>query len=172
MIFKKRTEVSGFRRSVEMSLFRIFVISLFYALYLTCGKKPDNISPDSTSKELSDHKIISLSDAADLTVNGENPLESNPEAIAHGKGHYAAMCVVCHGENARGNVGPDLLDDVYLHGEDNFSEYKVLMGGISTDHMKMNPPRGKMPGYKNILGPHKVLEIMAWLADAKKNAKD
>jgi mono/diheme cytochrome c family protein len=141
----------------------VFLISL---LIFGCGKKSD------LKENLSDHKIATLGDNLELAENGENPLEGNTEAIANGARHYAAMCAVCHGEGAQGNTGPDLLDNAWLHGSDNFSIYNIMMNGVTTENMKMNPPRGKMPPYKNIFGSRRILEIMAWLSDQKKKLKD
>jgi len=132
-----------------------------------CGKKATGLT-----EELMGHKIANLGDVTGLNLNGDNPLEGNAEAIANGAKHYETMCMVCHGQGGQGNTGPDLLDNAWLHGGDNFSLYNVISNGIRLEHMKMNPPRGKMPAYKNILGSRRILEVMAWLADQKKKTSE
>ena len=45
----------------------------------------------------------------------KNPLAGDPTAPARGKELFRrAGCVACHGDNARGAVGPDLTDDEWL----------------------------------------------------------
>jgi len=140
-----------------------FLCVMGIILYQGACKKEDT----EIKEKLMGHKIATLNDNLELMANGVNPLEGDKRAISNGGEHYAAMCVVCHGEGGQGSTGPDLLDDYWLHGSDNFSIYNTVMNGIPIEHIKMNPPRGKMPGYKNILGSYRVLELMAWLADQK-----
>lgn len=143
----------------------LFIISL--SMHYGCGKKESDIKA-----KLAENKVANLADVTELESNGDNPLEGREEAIQNGGRHYAAMCAVCHGEGGQGNTGPDLLDDAYLHGGDNFSIYSIIMNGIRLEHIEMNPPRGKMPGYKNIFGSHRVLEVMAWLSAQKSKQKE
>lgn len=166
-------QIKNMANDFSKRLLRILRLSMVFfsmAAFLSyCGKKQEKKNMD---KQLTDHKIISLADPIGLGENGENPLENNPEAIKNGAEHFQAMCGVCHGQDARGNLGPDLLDEFWLHGSDNFTIFDILMNGISIENMKMNPPRGKMPGYRDILGPRKVLEVMAWLSSAREKVAE
>src|SRR5262245_47798386 len=40
----------------------------------------------------------------------------DPKAVAAGKKAFSTSCVVCHGMNAEGNIGPNLTDGYWLHG--------------------------------------------------------
>ncbi|MDH4263283.1 MAG: c-type cytochrome [Spirochaetia bacterium] len=168
MEFRKKN--TGSRKIKKVSLvFSVFYITTVFGFsFVTfCNSKKTSLK-----EQLIDHKISTLMDTTELNQNGENPLEGNAEAIAKGAVHYSTMCSVCHGTGAQGSTGPDLLDNAWLHGNDNYATYNIIMNGIRLENMKMNPPRGKMPPYKNILGSHKILEIMAWLADQKSKLKE
>lgn len=135
-----------------------------YGFFNSCGKKGHDLK-----KQLFERKIISLSEEIELAIDGSNPLENDPDSVERGKGHYFALCAVCHGQNMKGVTGPNLLDDIWLHGSDNFTIYQILAQGISIDKMKLRPPKGKMPGYRDILGSRKILEVMAWIKYEKEN---
>lgn len=46
-----------------------------------------------------------------------NPLSGDPAAIAAGKEIFGENCAICHGDNAEGDIGPGLTDNVFLYSE-------------------------------------------------------
>lgn len=54
----------------------------------------------------------------DKASAAERALIARGDSVYHGK-LGGAMCVVCHGQNAKGlpGMGPDLTDGVWLHGD-------------------------------------------------------
>lgn len=42
--------------------------------------------------------------------------EITPEAVAAGQQVFQTNCIACHGANLEGGIGPNLLDDEWLHG--------------------------------------------------------
>ncbi len=76
------------------------------------------------------------------------PAAVTPAAIAAGKTLYLGegLCLACHGADAKGSIGPDLTDKIWLHGTGSFGEIvaRVLVG-VSSEQSKLGqimPPRG------------------------------
>ena len=60
----------------------------------------------------------------------KNPFGLDPEAAVQGKALYASQgCVACHGNNARGAVGPDLTDDEWLRVPSDEMIFNVIRNG-------------------------------------------
>jgi cytochrome c oxidase cbb3-type subunit 3 len=76
------------------------------------------------------------------------------DAIAAGKAIYATNCVGCHGPELKGGIGPDLTDDVWIHGGSLESITQTVTNGI--------PEKG-MLAWGPILGPQKVAEVSAFV---------
>jgi len=71
-----------------------------------------------------------------------------------GKALFAANCVTCHGDNAKGNVelgAPDLTDRSWIYGGDVESIYDTVWGGR----------QGHMPSWDGRLSPldRKILAL-------------
>jgi cytochrome c oxidase cbb3-type subunit III len=52
--------------------------------------------------------------------------------IAAGKGIFVKSCATCHTEAGGGNIGPNLTDDYWLHGNDIKIIFKTIRYGINT----------------------------------------
>jgi cytochrome c oxidase cbb3-type subunit 3 len=75
-------------------------------------------------------------------------LASGPEAqkVAAGREVFAANCVACHGDDAKGNTemgAPNLTDSFWLYGGDEDSVYRTVYGGR----------QGHMPSWEKRLTP-------------------
>ncbi len=76
------------------------------------------------------------------------PPEVTPSAVASGKDLFAGegLCMACHGADAKGALGPDLTDRVWLHGKGTFGEIVArILEGVSSEQSKLGqimPPRG------------------------------
>lgn len=70
-----------------------------------------------------------------------------PAKVAEGRKIFEQYCVVCHGDQGQGLVGPNLTDDYWLHGPKPMDHYKVVTEGV--------PAKG-MAAWGNQLGPARV----------------
>ena len=109
--------------------------------------------------------------AAKLTEEGINPYRGNAEAIKKGENHFKGICGACHKPDATGIIGPNLVDNIFLHGRTDKAIFDLVMDGIPADKIKQKPAMGPMPAHKQSMGAKKVLEIMAWLADKNSQMK-
>lgn len=82
----------------------------------------------------------------------------NKEHIEKGKQIFATNCVACHGQDAKsgkpGLIGPDLTDNVWIHGGTPEQIHNSVTNGV--------PPKG-MPTWGPILGPEKVGDAVAFI---------
>jgi cytochrome c oxidase cbb3-type subunit III len=89
--------------------------------------------------------LVWLSAASLVAQNGEaakikNPVAAAPESIAMGKALFAKNCAPCHGVNATGGTGndiippsPNLTDAEWLHGDTDGEIYTNIKDGVAPD---------------------------------------
>ncbi|HHN64048.1 MAG TPA: c-type cytochrome [Nitrospirae bacterium] len=82
----------------------------------------------------------------------ENPYEHNDKAIAEGKTIYMENCAVCHGDNLRGGVGPDLTGHL-KYGETDDKKYETIARGRG----------GGMPPFGQQLGRDRIWKVLAYV---------
>jgi mono/diheme cytochrome c family protein len=60
--------------------------------------------------------------------------------------HKSGLCYACHGQDAKGLVGPSLIDDVWLHSKGTYDDIvKQIMVGVTKEQSKSGvpmPPKG------------------------------
>lgn len=59
----------------------------------------------------------------------------NADAITEGATIYARNCVVCHGANAEGGIGPNLTDQYWIHGGSISDIFSVIKYGVQEKGM-------------------------------------
>lgn len=82
------------------------------------------------------------------------PFTPTKELAALGEPIYRTNCVACHGAELKGGIGPDLTDDVWIHGGAPDSVLKTIRDGVATKGM---------PTWGPILGPDKVRQVAAYV---------
>lgn len=55
--------------------------------------------------------------------------------------HKQGLCYACHGQDAKGLVGPNLTDDVWLHSKGTLDDIvKQVLGGVTKEESKSGIP--------------------------------
>jgi len=67
----------------------------------------------------------------------QNPYDRRAwSAIDEGKVLYGVFCMRCHGSNAKGGEGPNLTDDVWLHGGSDAEVFRTVTEGVVSNGMQ------------------------------------
>ncbi len=71
------------------------------------------------------------------------PQGATKEMVAKGNEiyHKQGLCYACHGQDAKGLVGPNLTDDVWLHSKGTFEDIvKQVTTGVTKEQSKSGVP--------------------------------
>lgn len=77
-----------------------------------------------------------------------------PELAAQGEAIYETNCVGCHGAELQGGIGPNLIDEVWIHGNTPEAVLKTVTEGVAAKGM---------PTWGPILGPDKTRQVAAYI---------
>ena len=87
--------------------------------------------------------------AAPAVAQEKLPAGVTPAMIAKGKTVFTStgLCFACHGMDAKGMVGPSLVDPTWIHGKGTYPEIvKIVTTGIPVAETKLGkgamPPKG------------------------------
>jgi glucose/arabinose dehydrogenase len=75
---------------------------------------------------------------------------------------YVENCAGCHGPDLRGGSGPNLIDDTWIHGDDDESVTRAISSG---------QPEQEMPAFKETLGSAKIRTLVVYLHEQRARAK-
>ncbi len=77
-----------------------------------------------------------------------------PELAAKGRLVFQTNCVPCHGADLHGKIGPNLTDDVWIHGGRPQDIVNTITTGVQAKGM---------PTWGPILGPERVKEVASYV---------
>ncbi len=92
--------------------------------------------------------------AKEVTDDVLTLLSKDPETTAAGAKLFATNCVVCHGANGEGKIGPNLTDAFWIHGNKPTDIYKTVSTGVLEKGM---------PAWLPVLGPDRVRTLVAFV---------
>jgi cytochrome c oxidase cbb3-type subunit 3 len=81
-------------------------------------------------------------------------LSKDPAHVDKGKQVFGTICVACHKADGSGQVGPNLTDKYWLHGNAPTNLYSAVMNGFQDKGM---PPWGAQ------LGPERTRDVIAFV---------
>jgi mono/diheme cytochrome c family protein len=76
------------------------------------------------------------------------------ESIEKGKSIYATNCLVCHGANGEGLIGPNFCDSNWIHGGAVVDLVRIINVGVSA--------KGMIPWDKT-LTPEQILQVASYI---------
>ncbi len=86
-------------------------------------------------------------------------LLKDPVTLANGNETYAAKCAPCHGAFGEGFIGPNLVDNYWLHGKGKISDIaNVIRSGI---------PDSGMVAWKERISEENILQIAVYIKSLK-----
>lgn len=82
-------------------------------------------------------------------------LMNKPELVGLGGSVYANKCAVCHGDQLQGQIGPNLTDHYWIHGQGKPKDIlKVIRDGVSDKGM---------PGWNQLLNTDDQYAVTAFI---------
>lgn len=78
----------------------------------------------------------------------------DPAALAEGKQTFTTTCAACHRPDGGGNIGPNLTDEFWLHGDQPMELVHTITNGF--------PEKG-MPAWGPVLQPAQVGHVAAYV---------
>jgi cytochrome c oxidase cbb3-type subunit 3 len=112
------------------------------------------ISPLQTEEYVAEVELAeSLKDPNAVNENTAFLLTSESDLNA-GKAVFGKFCVACHKEDGRGEIGPNLTDDYWIHGNDIKNLFKIV---------KYGSPNGKMTPHGNLLTPLQIQQVTSYV---------
>ena len=95
----------------------------------------------------------SLKDPNAVTEKTAVLLTSDSDLSA-GKTVFGKFCIACHKDDGRGEIGPNLTDDYWIHGNDIKDLFKIV---------KYGSPNGKMTPHGNLLTPLQIQQVSSYV---------
>lgn len=87
-------------------------------------------------------------------------LLKDPSALTNGKAVFTAKCSACHGAELQGSVGPNLVDEFWIHGN-KLSEIALIVRTGVLD-------KG-MPAWQEMLSNDEIRNVVAFIASSQGN---
>jgi cytochrome c oxidase cbb3-type subunit 3 len=81
-----------------------------------------------------------------------------PDRVSTGRRLFEQLCVVCHGNQGEGNVGPNLTDEYWIHGGGPLQIHGTVTNGVLEKGMA---------AWGSQLGPHRVQQVVAYVLTIK-----
>jgi mono/diheme cytochrome c family protein len=85
-------------------------------------------------------KVVAIAQGNPEAARAKNPVAATTESVSDGKRLYQRFCASCHGSNAEGGPGndlipaaPDLTDKEWKHGSTDGEIFGVIKNGVPPD---------------------------------------
>ena len=126
--------------------------------------------PRSVELAMTRIEAAKLASAAATTIDDKSlwAMSKNPVFVDAGRQTFDANCVACHLQSLRGKsesaaaIGPDLTDQVWIHGGNPTDMYRTVTEGV--------PAKG-MPTWGPVLGAKRITEAVAYVLSHHKEGE-
>ncbi len=153
-------------------LFTLYGAILFWVGYWAYYEWFKAAPEGAKSVELAMTRIEAAKLAATATANIDDTslwaMSRNPVFVDAGRQTFDANCVACHLQSLRGKsesptaIGPDLTDQVWIHGGNPTDLYRTVTEGV--------PVKG-MPTWGPVLGAKRITEAVAYVLSHHKEGE-
>ena len=92
------------------------------------------------------------------TPDGPVAFATSPELVATGEQVYTQTCASCHNAALTGGIGPNLVDDTWIHGGEPSAIVNTVTNGVKEKGM---------PAWGAVLGPQKVQAVVAYVVSKR-----
>jgi len=101
-----------------------------------------------------------------------NPLANDPKAIKEGALLYKQHCSGCHGDDAKGGIGPSLVDDMFFSVAGDLPDddyFEVINNGVFPGMVEDGrTAKDTMPGFAKEMNKNKIWSVVAYIRSIKK----
>jgi|Deesub1362A_J573_1020465.scaffolds.fasta_scaffold00854_7 cytochrome c oxidase cbb3-type subunit 2 len=108
-------------------------------------------------------------------VELKNPLAGDPRAIARGRDIFMEHCAMCHGDDAKGDIGPSLVDDVFFYVEGDLPDddyFEVINNGTFEGMVEEGrTAKGGMPPFGEELGKDEIWSVISYIRSLKEEGR-
>ena len=133
----------------------IYLMIIYLIIYHVTGT--GDLQTEEYEKEMAQAEI----EIEAYMATKENPVDEtnlialeDATSLESGKAVFVGNCLVCHGANGEGIVGPNLTDEYWKNGGGIKNVYKTIKTGI--------PEKG-MISWEPILTPGQMLEVASYI---------
>lgn len=133
-----------------------FWFSCFYFFHYHMGAKGVSVA-EAYVNELKEAREAEarLAMGDEVSESGLAQMMANTEMMADTQALYKARCEQCHADKGQGQIGANLTDEHWIHGEGKLMDiYKVVAEGV--------PAKG-MPAWERQLTPIEMRKIVAFI---------
>ena len=133
------------------------IFSVFYMVYYI-----PSWGPTLRQELAADMKQISEARAQNEPPPDQGPSEdsllalaADPAKVENGKAAFVGKCAACHGDQGQGGIGPNLVDDYWIHGTGKLTDIATVVSqGVADKGM---PPWGA------VLTPEELGNVVAFI---------
>lgn len=130
----------------------------YWLVFHTLGLKPLSQEKHAIVMQKAQEEQLARAAAQGVDDNFLVMMSQTASKVAEGRELFVKHCVACHLDKGQGMVGPNLTDDVWIHGCAPLAMLKTVADGV--------PAKG-MPAWQNQLGPSRVQAVVAYTLTLK-----
>jgi cytochrome c oxidase cbb3-type subunit 3 len=136
-----------------MTLYAGIVFAIIYWMATQhFGRSTDETRLAAEMQRIEAEKIASSATALDEATLWK--MSRNPVFVDAGRATFQSTCASCHNAALTGGIGPNLVDDVWIHGGTPNDVLKTVTEGVAAKGM---------PNWGPVLGGKKVSEVVAFI---------
>ena len=135
----------------------VFAVLYFLNVIPGIGTGPGRIANYEKEMKTANARVAAVAAATPRVELSEDAIwgfTKDPAALAAGKQTFTTTCAPCHRPDAGGNIGPNLTDDHWIHGNKPMEIANIITVGV--------PEKG-MPTWGQTLKPEQVGHVAAYV---------